>query len=183
MWFEPAKKAVPFSGDPAFPQCERGFRLAPMPDARTLSASEFEAALRTLGAGAASGDGNLGCLACEGCERCRECTFCSDSSGLSRCHYTTGCTDCVDCAHCDDCRGCSACQHCTGSEDCIGSAYLVRSVGCMGCTYCFGCVGLQRRDFHILNEAYDRATYFEVTARLSRELARSPHEPAPRRTP
>jgi hypothetical protein len=52
----------------------------------------------------------------------------------------------------------------------VESAYLVRSVGCAGCTYCFGCVGLQRRDFHILNEAYDRATYFEVTARLSRAL-------------
>ena len=34
----------------------------------------------------------------------------------------------------------------------------------------FGCVGLARRHFHILNVAYDRATYFEVTARLAREL-------------
>jgi hypothetical protein len=31
-------------------------------------------------------------------------------------------------------------------------------------------VGLARRDFHILNEPYDRATYFELTARLAREL-------------
>ncbi len=46
----------------------------------------------------------------------------------------------------------------------------MRSVGCNGCSYCFGCVGLSRRDFHILNEAYDRATYFEITARLAREL-------------
>jgi hypothetical protein len=56
------------------------------------------------------------------------------------------------------------------SERCVGSAYLVRSVGCNGCTYCFGCVGLSKRDFHVLNERYDRAAYFELTARLAREL-------------
>ena len=56
------------------------------------------------------------------------------------------------------------------ANSCVGSAYLVRSTGCTGCTYCFGCVGLSRRDFCILNEPYDRATYFEITARLAREL-------------
>jgi hypothetical protein len=55
-------------------------------------------------------------------------------------------------------------------ERCIGSAYLVRCVGCSGCTYCFGCVGIARRDFHILNEPYDRTTYFEITRRLARDL-------------
>jgi len=43
-------------------------------------------------------------------------------------------------------------------------------VGCVGCTYCFGCVGLHRKDFHILNRAYDRATYFAEIAKLAREL-------------
>jgi hypothetical protein len=38
------------------------------------------------------------------------------------------------------------------------------------CTYCFGCVGLSHRDFFILNEPYERAAYFETTARLAREL-------------
>jgi hypothetical protein len=46
----------------------------------------------------------------------------------------------------------------------------VRSAACVGCAYCFGCVGLSRRDFHILNEPYDRATYFELSGRLAREL-------------
>ncbi len=46
----------------------------------------------------------------------------------------------------------------------------MRSTACVGCAYCFGCVGLSRRDFHILNEPYDRAAYFELTARLAREL-------------
>jgi len=52
----------------------------------------------------------------------------------------------------------------------VGSAYLVRCVGLSGCTYCFGCVGLSKKDFHILNEPYDRKTYFDIVAKLSREL-------------
>ena len=52
----------------------------------------------------------------------------------------------------------------------MGSAYLVRSVDCTGCTYGFGCVGLSRKDFCILNVQCDRATYFEVASRLAREL-------------
>jgi hypothetical protein len=56
------------------------------------------------------------------------------------------------------------------SERCVGSAYLVRSVGCSGCTYCFGCVGLSKRDYFILNERYEKAAYFEMIARLGRDL-------------
>jgi hypothetical protein len=38
------------------------------------------------------------------------------------------------------------------------------------CTYCLGCVGLSHKDFHILNQPYDRSTYFEISRRLSRAL-------------
>jgi hypothetical protein len=141
----------------------------PMTDARILSAADFEAALRELAA-AVDPKGNIACLTCEACEGCRECTFCVGSKGLAGCHYCTSCVDCVDCSHCTTCSACSKCQHCVLSQGCIGSAYLVRSTGCSACNYCFGCVGVTRRDFCILNEPYDRATYFEVTARLSREL-------------
>jgi hypothetical protein len=147
---------------------DAALRSAPPADPRTMSGVEFEAALLELAAGARTG--NIGCIDCEGCERCRDCTFCVDSTRLARCHYTVGCHGCVDCAHCSRCHDCSACQHCILSEACVGSAYLVRSTGCSGCTYCFGCVGLTRRDFCILNEPYDRATYFDLTVRLAREL-------------
>jgi hypothetical protein len=46
----------------------------------------------------------------------------------------------------------------------------VKCIGCVGSTYCFGCVGLHKKDFHILNEPYDRAAYFAKVAALSREL-------------
>jgi hypothetical protein len=135
-----------------------------------ITASEFEAAFRKLVAGAARGSANVGCLQCERCERCTECTFCAGCQGLARSHYCTDSRECTDCSHCVRCAGCLACQHCVDSERCVGSAYLVRSVGCSGCTYCFGCVGLGRRDFHILNEPHDRATYFELAGRLARDL-------------
>ncbi|HEY1693960.1 MAG TPA: hypothetical protein VGG39_17455 [Polyangiaceae bacterium] len=135
-----------------------------------MTGSEFEAAFRKLVSGAARSSANVGCLQCDRCERCTECTFCVGSKGLARSHYCVESSDCTDCAHCVRCAGCLACQHCVDSERCVGSAYLVRSVSCSGCTYCFGCVGLGRRDFHILNEPYDRAAYFAVAGQLARDL-------------
>ena len=38
------------------------------------------------------------------------------------------------------------------------------------CNYCFGCVGLSNKDFHILNVAFPRKEYFEVTSRLRKDL-------------
>ena len=38
------------------------------------------------------------------------------------------------------------------------------------CTYCFGCVGLSKKDFHILNVGFSRQEYFELTKRLKKEL-------------
>jgi hypothetical protein len=38
------------------------------------------------------------------------------------------------------------------------------------CTYCLGCVGLSHKDFHILNQPYDRSTYFQLSRELAREL-------------
>lgn len=135
-----------------------------------ITSADFEAALRKLVSDAARSTANAGSLECERCERCEGCTFCVDCKGLARCHYCEGCDDCTDSTNCSSSRGCIACQRCVACERCIGSAYLVRSIGCNGCSYCFGCVGLWRRDFFILNEPYDRTTYFELTSRLAREL-------------
>ncbi len=42
------------------------------------------------------------------------------------------------------------------------------------CEYCFGCVGLDGKSFHILNEPYDRQTYFALVKELSRQLPSEP---------
>jgi hypothetical protein len=52
----------------------------------------------------------------------------------------------------------------------VASAYLVKCVGLSGCTYCFGCVGLSKKDFHILNEPYDRTAWFAKVAELRRAM-------------
>jgi hypothetical protein len=56
------------------------------------------------------------------------------------------------------------------SENCSNSAYLVLSKNLSDCTYCFGCVGLSRKDFHILNVGFSRQEYFEIVKKLKKEL-------------
>ena len=159
----PLRDCAPLSNGSAFNTSYHGTK-------RAVTKTEFEASFQALAQAHAKTTSNVKCLACERCERCTDCTFCTQSKNLTRCHYANGCTDCVDCSHCDRSTGCLACTHCVECERCSGSAYLVRSIGCSGCTYCFGCVGLSRKDFHILNEPYDRATYFELTKQLSAAL-------------
>jgi hypothetical protein len=44
----------------------------------------------------------------------------------------------------------------------------------VSCTYCFGCVGLIRREFCILNVQYSRQDYFEITRELAAKLRLAP---------
>jgi hypothetical protein len=135
-----------------------------------VTPSDFEARFRELLQGHAEGTGNVGCLACERCERCSESTFLQDCRNVARSNYCKRCEDCTECSHSTDCTGCMSCSHCEKCERCIASAYLARCVACSGCTYCFGCVGLSKKDFHILNEPYDRQAYFDTVAQLRRAL-------------
>ena len=66
----------------------------------------------------------------------------------------------------------TACHHSSHSVDCVCSAYIEHSEKLTDCTYCFGCIGLARKDYHILNEAYERGPYFELVAKLRKELSR-----------
>jgi hypothetical protein len=61
---------------------------------------------------------------------------------------------------------CHRSSHLTDCESCRDSAYLVSCVNCENCTYCLGCVGLRGKEFHILNEPYDRKTYFEMVKQI-----------------
>lgn len=126
--------------------------------------------MKTLLVNAEHNTENIGCVACVQCERCVGSTFCSDSKGLVRCHYCTSSARLTDCTHCRSSSDLLACNHCIASERCARSSYVVKSFDCEGCTYCFGCVGLSKKDFHILNRPYDKATYFALTAQLMREL-------------
>jgi hypothetical protein len=135
-----------------------------------MKASEFEARFRELLRGSSAKRDNQGCYDCERCEGCSASTFCRDSKNLVRCHYCVACSDCTDCSHGRKCTACLGCHHCVACDRCMQSAYLVRCVGMTACSYCFGCVGLSHKDYHILNEPYDRKTYYEITTRLAKEL-------------
>lgn len=135
-----------------------------------MSPNEFEQAFRRLLAEHGERRTNVGCLACDDCERCTDSTFLKRCKNVARSHYCEDTVDSSECSHCQGCTGCVSCSHCERCDRCTQSAYLIRCVAMSGCTYCFGCVGLFKKDFHILNEPYDRQTYFERVGELRRML-------------
>lgn len=138
-----------------------------------MTPEAFERAFRALLGRHEARDDNPGCIACDDCRRCRDSTFCKRSVALVRCHYCVESERCVDCTHCREGRDLIGCNHCVRSQGCSRSAYLERCVDCSDCNYCFGCVGLTGREFYILNERYDRQTYFQRVAELTRGLAKA----------
>lgn len=135
-----------------------------------MNRQQFEETFRKLVRSHGSRRTNERCVACEGCERCTDSTFCRSSVALVRCHYCVDAVDCVDSTHCRDSRTLVSCTHCQSCDRCTNSAYLSYCLDCADCHYCFGCVGLAKQEFHILNEPYDRSTYFKLTGQLSRAL-------------
>lgn len=136
--------------------------------AQELSAREFERRYREIVG--ALGQDNEGCVECVGCRASTRSTFCRDCEGVVRCHYCVRCSLCIDCAHCRSSRNLVKCNHCVEAEGCVQSSYLVLCKAMTDCTYCFGCAGLAAKDFHILNEPYERNSYFETLDRVSRAL-------------
>jgi hypothetical protein len=139
-----------------------------------LDARFFEERHRELLSRLGAPGESSGSIECVGCRGCHDCTFCRDSDRLVRCHYCVRSAQCTDCSHCRGCRALVACTHCIDTESSVRSSYLVRCYAMSDCTYAFGCVGLSHKDFHILNEPYDRTAYFEITQRLMRELGLTP---------
>ena len=114
--------------------------------------------------------GNPGSYACKNCSRSSNCMFCEDCDACYQCTHCKGCELCNNCSHCQDSKSLNACAYCVQSENCANSAYLTLCRNLSDCTYCFGCVGLQKKDFHVLNVAFSRTEYFEVVRKLKKEL-------------
>jgi hypothetical protein len=136
----------------------------------TLGKREFLERLAGLVRAAGSDAANPGSYGCTDCERCADCMFCKGCDACHQCTHCTRCQLCNNCSHCVDCKNCHACAYCLRSESCSASAYLILSRTLADCTYCFGCVGLSRKDFHILNVPFGRTEYFALTKRLRAEL-------------
>jgi hypothetical protein len=150
-------------------------RTLPDPDAaRALVASldkrRFLEELSRLTQAFATDSHNPGSYACADCVRCANCMFCERCEACYGSTHCVRCELCNNCSHCVDSKSLHACAYCVQSENCTSSAYVVYSRSLSDCTYCFGCVGLSKKDFHILNVPFTRQAYFEVTARLKKEL-------------
>jgi hypothetical protein len=135
-----------------------------------LSADEFEAQYRELLRLHETSAVNDRCVECQHCRGCTQSTFCRHSQHLVRCHYCVECDGCTDCSHCQASRGLLSCHHCTDTDTSMGSSYLVRCSNMTQCNYCIGCVGLSQKDYHVLNQPYDRSAYFELSRQLLRAL-------------
>jgi hypothetical protein len=143
-------------------------------EARALVASldkrRFLDELSHLTQSFASDEGNPGSYACTGCVRCANCMFCEECEACYASTHCIRCELCNNCSHCVDSKSLHGCAYCVQSENCTASAYVVYSRNLSDCTYCFGCVGLSKKDFHILNVPFARQEYFELVARLKKEL-------------
>lgn len=114
--------------------------------------------------------GNPGSYRTENSVNCTACTF---SDGCRDCHACNYAVDSEGCSHCTKITRCTACHASSQLVDCVrcvDSHFLEHCRDCAECTYCFGCVGLVRKEFHILNQPYDRKTWFKVVKALRASL-------------
>ena len=135
-----------------------------------MNRAEFMSHLRNLEGQLGGEVPNTACLNSKNLQACSRCMFSSD---LESCYHLTHCHGCRNCSHLSHSTGCGSCHdsaYLTDCRSCTGSAYLIHCFACVGCNYCVGCVGLQKKDFHILNEPYSRSEYFEILKKLKREL-------------
>ena len=138
----------------------------PVPQNRRTFIEEYNRLVKEF----STDPGNPGSVSCTNCTRCNMCMFCNGCRSCYRCTHCKDCEECNNCTHSARCKGCNACTHCDQSEFCSGSAYLILCQNLADCTYCLGCVGLSKKDFHILNKPYSRTQYFQLVKQLAREL-------------
>lgn len=131
---------------------------------------EFLSQLRQLAGDYAGGETNLACIGSADLAHCVSVLFSRDMQACTRCTHCSGCSDCTHISHSHGCTDCHHSAYCLQCDHCSHSAYLVQCSWCVDCTYCFGCVGLNKKEFHLLNQRYSKDEYFKLTAVLGREL-------------
>jgi hypothetical protein len=131
-----------------------------------MNRSEFDAELSRLVREFGASGKNLGSFRSEGCIGSTHCMFCKGCRNCYRCTYCQECEATTGSGHCVRCVGCHDCSHCEDATACTHSAYLLRCSFCADCDYCLGCVGLAKKEFHILNKPYTRSEYFAIVKSL-----------------
>ena len=132
-----------------------------------LNKSGFVRALSALRAEHDSAKKSTGSYKSEQSVRCFDCMFTTSSKDCYRCTYCTACSDCAECTHCSDCSNTYASSYCVSSDHCTKSSYLIMSSHCHESVFCFGCVGLVKKEFHILNRPFKKDEYFKLIKQLT----------------
>lgn len=127
---------------------------------------EFDRHLAVLFEGADHLRDNPGSYRSEECVRCYDCMFSTRSTQCYQCTYCADCESCNNCTHCKWCRHCDGSNYCVESMHCSGCSYVIMSRYCYDCVFCFGCVGLVKKEFHILNQPFRRDEYFRIVKEL-----------------
>jgi hypothetical protein len=138
-----------------------------------LSKRDFDRALGDLLKQARANNASPGSYKSEECVRCYDCMFTQSSTDCFKCTYCTHCESCSDCTHCHNSTNCHSSSYCQHAVNCNKSSYLIHCSNCYECVFCFGCVGLVKKEFHILNHPFPRNTYFKLVAELKEALGLS----------
>lgn len=131
-----------------------------------LSKRDFEAALAALKKEESARKDAPGSYQSTDCVRCFDCMFTTSSVDCFSCTYCNQCEACSDCTHCTGCTNVHGSSYCQKSTNCYKSSYMLVSHNCYECVFCFGCVGLRKKEFHILNKPFKRKVYFELVEQL-----------------
>lgn len=114
--------------------------------------------------------------------RSKNCVVCFDAHECEDCMYIQDCwrtKDCIDMTFSDGTElsyecfsiglntyNCHFSNYIRGSSDCEYSELL------FNCKHCFGCVGLQSKEYYILNQPYSKEDWFKKVAEMKDEMRR-----------
>lgn len=116
---------------------------------------------------------------------CKNAYYCFDSNDLWDCNYTTQAfmplKDCIDTVECGggELIAMSATVGYNSTRIAYSQQVLDQVHECTYCNYChfssnlFGCVGLRRKKFHILNKKYEEKKYFEMVEQIIEHMKKT----------
>ena len=114
--------------------------------------------------------------------------YIGNSKNLTHCFYATGCEDCTNIYNCynmkTNCDGfsldrgelCVECDTSFETYDCafttyVGTSHYVKYCDqCFYIDYCFGCIGLKRRKYMILNKQYSKEEYEVMLEKIKKHI-------------
>ncbi|MFA6177579.1 MAG: hypothetical protein WC694_01635 [Candidatus Paceibacterota bacterium] len=113
------------------------------------------------------------------CKNCQNCFTISDSKDCSNCIRGTGLESCVDingCQYLEVSGNCSSCQpsgYALKYSSWSSSRYSEYLDLCLECEYCFGCVGLGKKKYCILNKQYSKEEYETLKNKIISDMKKS----------